>query len=377
MTDPTVKGWCPGAYRPMMSGDGLIIRVRPRMGRLSAAQVLGLCKIAQTQANGTIDLTNRANLQLRGVDEAKHQDVLDALLGLGLLDKTPEDEARRNIIVAPVRDQNSPSERLATELANRLSELPLLPAKFGFAVDADGPRQLANAPADIRIETAASGIIVRADGSPVGQSVTEATAIDAVIALAHWFCGSKADDIRRMAPHLANVPLPTEFAHVTTGPCATDLTPGPVDQGYVFGAPFGCLPAADLADLMHQTNATHFTVTPFRQFILNTISAPSNTPFITAPNDARLIIDACTGAPACPAATINTRIAANTLAPKLNGKTLHVSGCTKGCARPRAADVVLVGNDGAFDLVQNGHPWDVPMLRGLTIDQAAKEIGRL
>ena len=31
------KGWCPGALRPMESGDGLIARIRPRGGRLSAA----------------------------------------------------------------------------------------------------------------------------------------------------------------------------------------------------------------------------------------------------------------------------------------------------------------------------------------------------
>ena len=29
---PVVQGWCPGAHRPMMSGDGLVVRVRPRLG---------------------------------------------------------------------------------------------------------------------------------------------------------------------------------------------------------------------------------------------------------------------------------------------------------------------------------------------------------
>ena len=24
-----IKGWCPGALRPMLSGDGLVVRVRP------------------------------------------------------------------------------------------------------------------------------------------------------------------------------------------------------------------------------------------------------------------------------------------------------------------------------------------------------------
>ncbi len=30
-----VKGWCPGALRPMESGDGLVVRVRPRAGAFS------------------------------------------------------------------------------------------------------------------------------------------------------------------------------------------------------------------------------------------------------------------------------------------------------------------------------------------------------
>ena len=31
------KGWCPGALRPMQSGDGLLLRVRPKAGSFSIA----------------------------------------------------------------------------------------------------------------------------------------------------------------------------------------------------------------------------------------------------------------------------------------------------------------------------------------------------
>ena len=31
-----VRGWCPNAWRPMAAGDGLLVRVRPRLGRLDA-----------------------------------------------------------------------------------------------------------------------------------------------------------------------------------------------------------------------------------------------------------------------------------------------------------------------------------------------------
>ena len=47
MTRPVAKGWCPGAYQPMQSGDGLIVRVRPRFARLNAKQALGLSQASQ------------------------------------------------------------------------------------------------------------------------------------------------------------------------------------------------------------------------------------------------------------------------------------------------------------------------------------------
>ena len=35
MTAWEIKGWCPGALRPMQSGDGLVTRIRPPLGRLT------------------------------------------------------------------------------------------------------------------------------------------------------------------------------------------------------------------------------------------------------------------------------------------------------------------------------------------------------
>ena len=35
---PKVYGWCPGALRPMMSGDGLVVRIRAPLGRLTSEQ---------------------------------------------------------------------------------------------------------------------------------------------------------------------------------------------------------------------------------------------------------------------------------------------------------------------------------------------------
>ena len=42
----TIKGWCPGALRPMESGDGLLVRVKPRCSALTLDQAEGIADIA-------------------------------------------------------------------------------------------------------------------------------------------------------------------------------------------------------------------------------------------------------------------------------------------------------------------------------------------
>src|SRR5688572_15081216 len=93
-----VKGWCPGGLRPMPSGDGLIVRVRPWCGAFTLEQARGLADIAESLGNGHIDLTRRANLQIRGLSEERLPALHEALDRLGLL----ELEAARNVMVGPL-----------------------------------------------------------------------------------------------------------------------------------------------------------------------------------------------------------------------------------------------------------------------------------
>jgi len=211
-TEPRVKGWCPGAHRPMMSGDGLVVRVRPRMGRLDAAQVLRLCDLARTIGSGTLDLTSRANLQIRGVTERDHPALLDGLLDAGLLDDTPDLEARRNILVTPDWTGADLTERLHAGLLEALPHLPDLPAKMGIALDTGAAPLLQNASADFRFERGAGGsLILRADGADTGGAICETDAPRALQALAEWFVRSGGRAAGRMARHVAHTPLPQEF----------------------------------------------------------------------------------------------------------------------------------------------------------------------
>jgi precorrin-3B synthase len=166
MTSFVVQGWCPGALRPMMSGDGLVVRVRPRMGRLTAAQALGLAQAARTHGNGLIDLSARANIQLRGVQPETHLALLDDLAALGLLDASEAVERHRNITLSPFwegQEWDTVHDAVAEVLAD--PEFSNLPGKFGVALDIAAPMVLQATSTDVRFEQHERGILVRPDGA--------------------------------------------------------------------------------------------------------------------------------------------------------------------------------------------------------------------
>ena len=174
--DSGVKGWCPGALRPMPGGDGLIVRLRIGVvvGLELAAEI---ARWSLRWGNGQIDLTSRANLQLRGVGPETLAELRDALLARGLLDASPEAEAVRNVIAAPLAGLDPDAvldiRPLVAKLEQRLtgdSTLHALPAKFGFAIDDCGRFGLGDAPADVRFAArrADDGPVfdIRLDGAP-------------------------------------------------------------------------------------------------------------------------------------------------------------------------------------------------------------------
>jgi precorrin-3B synthase len=366
-----IKGWCPTALRPMLSGDGLVVRIRPRGGRLSAAQASRIADLARRYGNGLIDLTGRANLQIRGVGVEAHAPLVAALAQLGLIDADAELEAQRNVLVAPFWRDADEMQMLGTELERALVARPLgLPHKFGFAVDCGSERVLAQAPADIRIERGATGgLIVRADSAGRGRAVTRENAIETALSLATWFVasGGASGGRGRMAAHLAGgAKLPDVLAG-DTAPAVTAAQPQPGlgAGGALVGFAFGQLQSATLAFL--GSLAAGLRLTPWRMILLEGVSAmPEHEAMLARADDPRLRVAACTGAPACPEAKAETRQLATALASHVpKDARLHVSGCAKGCAHPNACDLTLVGTDTGFDLIRRGTARDEPALRGL------------
>lgn len=372
MSAIAVRGWCPGAWRPMQSGDGLLVRIRPHGGRLSPAQAVGLAELSERFGNGLIDLTNRANLQLRGLSDGGHAPLLQGLGELDLLDADAGAESRRNVVVAPFWSEHDETRSIATELELALSACHLdLPAKFGFAVDCGRERALADVSADIRIERCATGnFIVRAHSAAMGRPVARTDAVATALALAEWFVasGGVKGGRGRMAAHLGTgARLPTALAgSVRPAPAMSRPRPGFVSAGALVGIAFGQLSAAALALLAR--SSTDLRITPWRMILVESLQEmPHFEGLVTATDDPRLSIDACTGAPVCPRAHADTRALATALAPHLGtGASLHVSGCAKGCAHPGISAITLVATDDGFDLIRNGSADDKPLVHGLT-----------
>ena len=379
---PSVKGWCPGALRPMLSGDGWVVRIRPPAGRLSAAQAAGIAQLAERFGNGLIDVTSRANVQLRGVTEASHAPLIDGLRALALLDANPEAEARRNIVVTPFWHAGDGTLDVATALANALSQpdAPALPTKFGFAVDTGEQSVLHDTSADIRIERRASGWVVRADGFATGAQVTADDAVPTAMALARWYADSPRSG--RMAALAGNQSLPDAFQTPLPPPLAAPHWQiGQNEHGWLLGIAFGQMSAQTLLALADCAGQGALRITPWRMLLVEKAAQMPNAPgLITHADDPLLRVVACSGAPQCQHAAIDTRTVARTMAAYIPADSvLHVSGCTKGCAHPKAA-LTLVGADGAnggIDLIQHGIAASPPDRSALSADTVATELQRL
>ncbi|ABD55847.1 precorrin-3B synthase [Jannaschia sp. CCS1] len=364
--EPVVKGWCPGAYRPMASGDGLVVRVRPWMGEISARQALALCDVAEAYGTGTLELTSRANVQIRGVAEAAFGAVIEALQAARLLDEDPTLEGRRNLLMTPEWDAGDETFELARMLLDHLPALPELPAKFGYAIDTGGAAWLTDAPADVRLERADDGgLILVADGAAAGRAVTSDTALTVLTDMVDWFVATGGPAAGRMARHLREVELPKEWTEV---PRRQGPRPTRSAKGGLFGAPFGQVDTQALRALLQSGDVETLRVLPGR--VLLAIGSSQSVPAgFCAPDDPLLRVHACTGAPGCAQARGPTRSLARTLVASLpDGHSLHVSGCAKGCAFPRVADLTYVATDAGFDLVRQGAPWDAPVVRGISAD---------
>ncbi|WP_458525040.1 cobalamin biosynthesis protein CobG [Onishia taeanensis] len=378
-----VRGWCPGAWRPMATGDGLLVRVRPDLGRLTRAQGLALCDAAEAWGSGLIELTRRANLQLRGVSEAGWPALMAELVEQALVSADAEAERTPARLLAPDWRDGDDTHRAGRLLhdacVDNLTAWPMLPDKWGLALDAGPAPVLGEAPADLRLERSRKGgLLVRADGRDLGTPVDDIeAAVTLMTRLARWFLESGGADAGRM--HRITTPLP-DWAAATTAPAASGspLRLGAHPFGWVVGLPFGRVPASTLRAALADDQVTGIRVTPWRRLLLegrrgNINDGQPADGLIQDEDDPRLAMDVCPGAPHCAQASVATLDLARALSERRGDHPagrVHVSGCAKGCARGAPAEVCLVGRDGRYDLMLGGRADDTPVATGLDASDA-------
>src|SRR5712692_5985561 len=66
MNAPHHRGACPGLSAPMLTGDGLLVRFMPA-DRIALDAFIALCAAARAHGNGTMEITARGSLQVRGL----------------------------------------------------------------------------------------------------------------------------------------------------------------------------------------------------------------------------------------------------------------------------------------------------------------------
>ena len=385
------RGWCPSLFEPMASGDGLLLRIKPRDARLDAAPARLLADAARRHGNGAIELTNRGNLQFRGFTASSAAAFAEGAIAAGLADADRLAE-KRNVLVSPLAgaDPGCAPDTLAVAAALRAAladdrGLDWLPGKFGFVVDGGGALGLHAVRGDVALRAAGAGWRVEAGGSAANCDAGQAPGL--ALRLAH--AALAHDPPLRPARDLAHGARLFRAAGLRCGPvpppsATVPIAVGPLPGGaFGVGAPPGRLDAATLsilAGLSEQCGDGILRITPWRSILLAGLRPGDEAVLRDAlpdalldPADPRLRVASCIGAPGCaraarPAPADAARLGALLPRDRGNGTVLHVSGCAKGCGHPGPAPLTLVGRGDGYDLVWNGRAGDEPALHGLGLD---------
>jgi precorrin-3B synthase len=383
MTAIEVKGWCPGIVRPMPSGDGLIVRVRPRCGALPLETAHALADLAERLGNGHIDLTRRANLQIRGLTDERLVELQAALAALGLVDPDIETEAVRNVMVAPLAglDPTQPFDvrPIAAAIDEALSSdrhLRALPGKFGMLVDGGGVLSIAGERADICLAATGEDVMFGLDTSAGTRwlgTLPPACAARAAIAAAHAFLvvarrGRMRGISERALAEVRGVVAPLLSA-AGQEPAVGGRRLGLLKGAVGIAAPFGRLEAGQLRRVVRlaaEAGAADLRLSPWRALYIGVREPAAGLALLEDARDIGLIVEdddpilqveACPGAPDCTSSSVDARGDARRLAivAAVRGYrgSIHVSGCAKGCARSLPSDLVLAGKAGAYQVIHN------------------------
>jgi precorrin-3B synthase len=326
------KGWCPSLEKPMESGDGLLVRIPVKAGRVRAEAAREIAALSVKYGNGHLDLSARGNLQIRGASAVTYESLRLELANLGF-----KNDFKLHIITSPLTgidpDCAANTQEIASKIENSWENCynSELPEKFLIVLDGGGIFQLSYLPADAYFTVPFTAEIVN-EAIAILKNAKK--------------CAKKPANANASQPPLGFMPFSENSGIVS------------------LAATFGRIEAAELvklADIAENYGSGEIIFAPFRRIILPGIikekaglalQSAEETGFITKIHDARLNIHACVGSPACSSALGETRELAQKWAELFPGltKTVHITGCPKGCAYKGTADITITAKENGYDI---------------------------
>jgi ferredoxin-nitrite reductase len=149
---------CPSIYHPAIARDGWLTRLRIPGGELSQAQCLTIADLLETIGLEYIQVTNRANLQLRSIAEDLPPTLLAKLAAAGLAAQDTAIDGIRNIMMSPTAGIDSqelvdvrPLVAAWHDYLTNHPELGVLSTKFSVGFDGGGSVSILDRPNDITL----------------------------------------------------------------------------------------------------------------------------------------------------------------------------------------------------------------------------------
>ncbi len=386
---------CPGAVHAVAAADGALVRVRVPGGYLGVAALRALAAMAERYGDGAMDITARANVQLRGLRESDLARVATALAVAGLLPSVTHERVR-NIVASPFAgidpDERCDVRPLVAALDRSLiadRELSALPPKFLFAIDGGG-RGIDTHAADLVARVCgAEGALryaVLIAGEARSLDIEAGDVVAVVLALARhalalarkagaprtWRLATLPGDLERIPARLTAYARPAQN-DPRTGPSREPVAPLGVSDArdddrinLVPSIPLGRVSAVQanaLARLADEHGAD-VRLGPWRGVALGDFPraalefARETLRAVGLPLDGRdgfAGVVTCAGRGGCDAALADVRADAATYAAVARRSVnVNFAGCEKRCGMRRGADADVVATARGYDVWLHG-----------------------
>ncbi|MCY7406790.1 MAG: hypothetical protein LH631_05255 [Alkalinema sp. CAN_BIN05] len=131
---------CPGLFCPTIAAEGVLTRIRTPGGIVSCVQLAALASVMERSGCLQLLITNRANIQLRSVENLTEFD-LNALQDVGLAARNPDVDHLRNVMTSPMAGLELgafdvvPALREIERYICQTPKLAALSAKFSIGID--------------------------------------------------------------------------------------------------------------------------------------------------------------------------------------------------------------------------------------------------